>query len=548
MTALAPAPAQPRLRWAAALMVPAFAVGIGLVSGDRPLIVLLAAMGVLVALACLVRPDAATLLVLAGLYGNATAVAVRDFGLPYFVATLFPALLLLPLGYHLVVKRRPVAVSPALPFLVVYLLAMLLGGAASRDPATAFDQVVEFVSTGLVMFVILTNVLRTESVLRQATWVVVLVGAGMAAIVVHQFATSSFGSEYFGFAQVNFPGRGGSILDVGAGVVRLSGPIGEVNRFGQVLAVLVPMGAMLAASARSLPLRALAAGSMVITLAGIATTGSRGAAIAVIAVGIALLALGHLRLRHLALVALLVAGLLNAFPTYGERLAGLQALGALSGETAGPAEGDVGNLRSRATESVAALIAFADHPLVGVGPGLFPFYYQQYAREVSSSALDTRVDAGDRQAHNLFADVLAETGIVGFVGFMGALLVTASSLWRVRRRWRSERRDLSLLATGYLLGLLAYAASGMFLHLSYERFFWILLSLAAAVAIVGLRATGPDQEPATPRMSPTRLRGRRRPDPGAAGGTPPGPVAGERDGAPGAEGYVDDGSAGARST
>lgn len=508
MTALAPAGRRPGLRMGAVLLVPAFALGVGLLSGDRPLIVLLAAMGLLVGLVCLTRPDAVTLLVLAGLYSNATAVAVRDFGVPYVVATLFPALLLLPLAYHLVVMRRPVAVSPALPFLAVYLLAQLVGGATSRDPATALDAVVEFISTGLVMFVILTNVLRTEQTLRQATWVVVLVGAGLAAIVVHQFATSSFGSEYLGFAQVNFPGRGGTILDIGGGTVRLSGPIGEVNRFGQVLAVLVPLGAMLAASSRSLPMRLLALAAMVVTLGGIATTGSRGAAIAVIAVGAALLVMGHLRLRHLALALVLVVGLLNAFPAYGERLAGLQAVGALSGETAGPVQGDVGNLRSRATESVAALLAFTDHLLVGVGPGLYPSYYQQYAREVASPALDTRIDVGDRQAHNLFTDILAETGIIGFAGFLGALLVTALGLWRVRKRWRVERRELSLLATGYLLGLLAYATSGMFLHLSYERFYWVLLSLGAAVAIAGLRATGPDEEPAAQPAPMTRVVGR----------------------------------------
>ncbi len=512
MSALPGSRRQPVLaRPGVAMVVPALAVALGLAAAGRSLVVLAVAIAVLVALVCLTRPDAATLLVIGALYGNLAAVAVRDHGLPYLLGVAFPAPLLLPLAYHLLVRRRKVVLSPALPFLVVYLLALLLGGATSRDPGVAFDQIIEFVATGLVVFVIVTNVLRTESTLRQATWVVVLVGAGMSALVVYQFVTSSFGSEFLGFAQVNFPGRGGSILTIGDGLVRLSGPIGEVNRFAQVLVVLVPLGAMLAASSRSMPLRVLAFGAMVVTLAGVATTGSRGAALAVVAVTVAFILLGSLRLRHLVVVAILGLGLLQAFPAYGERLLSLQALGQLStGAAAGPAAGDVGNLRSRATETLAALLAFTDHPIAGVGPGLFPTYYQHYAREVSSPLFDTRIDPGDRQAHNLFTDVLAETGAIGFLGFIGAALAVVAGLWRARTRWWTERRGLSQLSAGYLLAMLAYATSGMFLHLSYERFYWILLALAAAVAMVALRASGPDEEPDRPRVRPIALDRPRR--------------------------------------
>ena len=497
MIASAPALRRPSVRIVVAVVTPALALAIGLLSGDRSVIVLLAAVALLISVVCLIEPDAATLLVIGALYTNVAAVAVRDHGLPYFVAVAFPAPLLLPLAYHLLVRRRPVVITPAMPFLAVYLLAMLVGGAASRDPGTTLDHIIEFLVTGLLVFVTVTNVVRTEAALRMATWVIVISGAVMSAIVVYQFLTETFGSTYFGFGQVNFPGVGGTILSLqNGGTPRLSGPVGEVNRFGQVLVVLVPLGAMLAASTRSLPLKMLALLAMMATLGGIATTGSRGAALAVAAVAVGFVLLRHLRLHHLVLIGFIGVGLLAAFPSYGDRLVGLQALTRLSTDSGGgPVQGDVGNLRSRATESLAALLAFTNHPLVGVGPGLFPTYYQQYARAVSSPILDTRVDLGDRQAHNLVADVLAETGIIGFFGFAGAMLATAAGLIRVRSRWWAERRGLSLLSTGYLLALLAYAVSGMFLHLSYERYYWILLALSAAVVAVASRTSGPDEEP-----------------------------------------------------
>jgi putative inorganic carbon (HCO3(-)) transporter len=512
MSALAPTRPALLARPVVALLIPALAVTLGLAISSRSVIVLLVAIAVLVTYLCISRPDAATLIVIAALYSNAAAVAVRDHGLPIFVGIIFPAPLLLPLAYYLLLRRRPVVLSPALPFLILYLLAMLLGGATSRDPEIAFEQMTDFVATGLIVFMIVTNVLRTESAVRRATWVIVLVGAGLSSIVVFQFVTGSFGNEYLGFAQVNFPGRGGSILTVNDGLVRLSGPIGEVNRFGQVLVVLVPLGAMLAAAAPSLPLRGLALGSMIITLAGVATTGSRGAALAVAVLMVAFFLLGSLRLRHIGFVAILGIGLLVAFPAYGERLLGLQALGQLSVDAAaGPAQGDVGNLRSRATETLAALLAFSDHPIAGVGAGQFSTYYQQYAREVSSPLLDTRIDVGEREAHNLFTDILAETGIVGFLGFMGAALTVIGGLLRARKRWAIERPGLAQLATGYVLALVAYASSGMFLHLSYERFYWIILALAAAVALVALRPSGPDEEPELRRVHPLAIDAWRSP-------------------------------------
>mgnify|MGYP006176969325 CR=1 FL=1 len=46
--------------------------------------------------------------------------------------------------------------------------------------------------------------------------------------------------------------------------------------------------------------------------------------------------------------------------------------------------------------------------------------------------------------------------------------------------WLNRRPELADLATGFILALGAYLGTGVFLHLSYERYYWILIALAAA--------------------------------------------------------------------
>jgi hypothetical protein len=41
-----------------------------------------------------------------------------------------------------------------------------------------------------------------------------------------------------------------------------------------------------------------------------------------------------------------------------------------------------------------------------------------------------------------------------------------------------------MLASSFLFALFAYLASATFLHLSYQRFFWVLLALATSVVWV----------------------------------------------------------------
>ena len=124
----------------------------------------------------------------------------------------------------------------------------------------------------------------------------------------------------------------------------------------------------------------------------------------------------------------------------------------------------------------AALTVFLEHPVIGVGPG-------QYARFYSADYHD-RFSFRDlprpRRAHNLFLEMAAETGIVGLTVFVWLLWVLSSGLLRERRRWLSIHLDKAHLATALFFSVLAYVATGLFLHLAYERYLWFLLGVSGA--------------------------------------------------------------------
>jgi len=182
------------------------------------------------------------------------------------------------------------------------------------------------------------------------------------------------------------------------------------------------------------------------------------------------------RLRHLLATAVALAVLVIAVvPDYVVRV---RSLGAADTATAVDSRADAA-IRGRATENLAALATFRDHPLLGAGPGGF---FRRYSQE-EANKLGLRFLGKNRRAHNMYLEIAADTGIVGLTAFLSIVAVTLAQLWNLARLWAAlGREDLVVLAQAFLLALLAYLASAAFLQLSYQRYFWFLLALANATA------------------------------------------------------------------
>jgi O-antigen ligase len=385
-------------------------------------------------------------------------------------------LLLIPVTAYVVIRRGAVVVTPALALMVAYLIALVLSaaiaGGARAGPASAVQS---FLVEGLLLYVLVTNAVRTPGMIRAVVWAVLGAGAAMGAISLWQEATHAYSHTLGGLAQVeaiNF--RIGDSVFGPHLRPRLAGPIGEKNRYAQVLIVLLPLAvwAMRRERRRLLRLAAGACGALILT--GMVLTFSRGAAVALAVLILAMLAVRFVRARHVGAFALVLVVAVPALtPDYLTRVRSLgEAESALSGDTSNAGGAIVG----RATENLAAYHVFRDHPVLGVGPGEF---FRRYSAAYAN-VLDLRFLQTNRRAHNLYLEIAADTGALGLLCFLAIVTLTMARLWRLSRFLAQFRRDLADLAMAFVLALLAYLTSGVFLQLAFQRYLWFLVALANA--------------------------------------------------------------------
>jgi O-antigen ligase len=476
---------------ALALLVIGGAMLAGALSADAPILAVAVASLGLLATAIVLRPDIATLTTVAILYSNAAVVLVRFHDVPVFVAAVVPLLLVVPLARDLVVRRLPIVAPPVLGWMVVLLFCHLISTLLSTDMPRSWDADVIFLIEGIGLYFLLLNVIRTPELLRATTWVLIVVGGLVSALSVHQVVTSNYGSDYFGFAQATSAAVSTGVQTLSGDVVqpRLAGSIGETNRFAQVMLMLVPLGIFRFIGEKSTGLRVAAALCTASITLGVVLTFSRGAAVGFGVLVLALMALRLIQGRHVIAILLALSLVFVAFPQYGARVASLAAIGSLS---QGSGTSGVDNsLLSRATETLAAGLVMVDHPVFGVGPDMFPVFYEQYA-EVVGILVKNDVQ---REAHNLYLGVGAELGLVGLTVFLIIAFLTVRMLLRARRLSVDRRPDLERLTTPYLLALMTYYVTGIFLHLSFARFYWLMLAVAGAAAVITIReVTSPSIE------------------------------------------------------
>ena len=133
----------------------------------------------------MIRPEVATLVVLFLLYSNAAVVLVTRFGLPTFAGAIVPMILVVPLGYELLIKRRTVIITPAFPWICGFFLVQILGTLFARDIEGTAGNLVTFILEGIGLYLLVFNIVRTPSALRNAVWALLIVGAFLGGLSVY---------------------------------------------------------------------------------------------------------------------------------------------------------------------------------------------------------------------------------------------------------------------------------------------------------------------------------------------------------------------------
>ena len=448
---------------------------------EQPLVAL-ALMAVVPISALMLRfRDAAILMTLFLMYANVPAVAVRFHGVPSVLAMLVLFPMVLPLAYDVLIKREPIILTRTLPWVLGFVVVQFVSASFSMMPDESMSTVKTSLTEGLIIYLVITNVIRSSATLRRAIWAMLAAGAFMGSISVWQQATNTFENNYGGFAQVS-DGEGFKV-ESGRGQVRqrrLAGPVGEKNRYAQTLLMLVPLGVMTLGTRQS-SVRVLAGIASVFIILAFVFTFSRGSTIGLVLMVAVAACMGYVKPKQLLGVTMAGLIVLLAVPQYRTRLATIpSALGILKTKGTVVEEPD-GAIRGRVTEMMAAANIWLDNPILGVGPDLSQRFTRQYGMIGGYRALE-----GNRKAHCLYLELLAEVGLVGTFAFLGIVGTSIRQLLHTRQHGGVE---IAKISDSFLLAIVSYLATGLFLHFSYVRFFWIVLALADSTQYIASQDT-----------------------------------------------------------
>jgi len=120
----------------------------------------------------------------------------------------------------------------------------------------------------------------------------------------------------------------------------------------------------------------------------------------------------------------------------------------------------------------AAVLLFVAHPVLGIGYGNFRLLYT----DIVPGAVPGRLDA-----HSIYFQLLAETGIVGFISFFVLLWFVVSPALKSGRAQNALSRIIALGVLGAVAGTLVHGTVDFLFRVSpqFGTLFWVLLGISA---------------------------------------------------------------------
>jgi len=353
---------------------------------------------------------------------------------------------------------------------LLFCLAGLLSIPLAIDPAQAWHEFSDTFIRCIVIFVVLVNVVRTEKRLKGLLLLALITGVWLSLGAINDYRLGLMTVEGY-----RAGGRGGGIF-------------GNSNDMALFLVTIVPIAIALLLRSRSLALKFLFGSCVMLMIAGIVLTYSRGGFLGLlVALGFFAWKAGRRHRVEIVLAGLLiVAAFLALVPSYAFRLASIVI----------PSLDPVGSSEARGGELLRSLYVAIRHPLLGIGMG-------NYAPEMSYRALVT---------HNSYTQVAAEMGTAALVCYIMFVVTPLRKLGQIARETFGVKANSHFyyLAVGLQASLIGYMVSSFFGSVAYLWYIYYLVAYAVCLRRLYESETGkavvPEKQPKASLASlPTAL-------------------------------------------
>ena len=457
-----------RLLSGMAAIIIGIAAGILVAFSSSPLVPIGIAVALVAVFATIKRIELGLLALIFMTWTRLSDIAIKYHNVPSITQWFFVFLLALILIRWLIQDERPQGWLRALVLIGGYGMVGMASLFFATDYALGQEWLVIFVKDGAIALIVALLITRAET-LRHVIWALLAAGIFIGTLSVLQYLTGTFTNNYGGFAQAAVQNIVGQTSDY-----RIAGPVGDPNYYAEIMLVLVPLALDRALAESSRTLRFLAVWALVVCTLSVIFTFSRGGFLALAVIIVLRLVLRPPNMRTLFIIGALCVALWMLLPAnYTSRLVSVADLVPAPDQNARSFED---SLRGRYSAVLVGLRMFQDHPVLGVGKMNYAVNYQYY-----SQALGIDSKSWQQAAHNLYLEVLSETGLVGIV-FFGALLLF---MFRDMRRARAMLIEAQMpqyaeMIFALTLGITGYLVASIFLHAAYPRYFWVLVGIALA--------------------------------------------------------------------
>lgn len=364
-------------------------------------------------------------------------------------------------GEHRGVLRTPLG-WPLFAFMLMNFISTINAINKTRSLA-----IMSWALVSIVVYYAVVNLVRDRETLIKTINVLII-----SATVVSLFGLYQFVASYIGlptFLRENYLSQGGYLT-------RIHSTTLEPLIFASYLLIVIPIAVSLLRIKDSSFKHSKLIPSLLLMCSALFLTLSRGGFAGLIISLAVIFLLSKNTKKHKGLYIKIIAVFISTIIIFSLFLLIIAPQGTITTTIYQGMIARVGSSVERAVFLKAAWRMFLKSPFLGIGVGNFGPYYNKL------SFLST-VKVGDfRMVNNVPVEILAETGIFGFLAALWLWLSYVINLWKVIRKTKDEL--IYSLGVGFMAGFIALS----FQYLTFSPFYavWTWFLLGAGMALVGM--------------------------------------------------------------